>query len=40
MKFKDMPYERVDFEQVEQEMRALMEAFDSAKDGEIGRAHV
>ncbi len=34
MKFKDMPYERVDFEQVEQEMRALMEAFDSAKDGE------
>ncbi len=34
MKFKDMPYERVDFEQVEKEMRALMEAFDSAKDGE------
>ncbi len=34
MKFKDMPYERVDFEQVEQEMRTLMEAFDSAKDGE------
>lgn len=34
MKFKDMPYERVDFEKVEQEMRALMEAFDSAKDGE------
>ncbi len=34
MKFKDMPYERVDFDQVEKEMRALMEAFDSAKDGE------
>ena len=34
MKFKDMPYERVDFEQVEQEMRARMEAFDSATDGE------
>lgn len=34
MKFKDMPYERVDFEQVEKEMRALMEEFDQAADGE------
>ena len=29
MKFKDMPYERVDFTQVEKEMRELMEEFDS-----------
>lgn len=34
MKFKDMPYERVDFDQVEKEMRALMEEFDSAGSGE------
>ena len=33
MKFKEMPYERVDFEQVEKDMRALMEDFDSAADG-------
>ena len=33
MKFKEMPYERVDFEQVEKDMRALMEEFDSAADG-------
>lgn len=34
MKFKDMPYERVDFTQVEKEMRELMEEFDRASDGE------
>ena len=34
MKFKDMPYQRVDFEEVEKQMRALMEEFDRAKDGE------
>ncbi len=34
MKFKDMPYERVDFDRVEKEMKALMEEFDAAKSGE------
>ena len=34
MKFKDMPYQRVDFEQVEKEMRGLMEAFQNAGSGE------
>ena len=34
MKFKDMPYQRVDFDEVEKQMRALMEEFDAAKDGE------
>lgn len=34
MKFKDMPYERVDFEKAEKELRALMEEFDNAKSGE------
>ena len=34
MKFKDMPYQRVDFEQAEKDMRALMEAFERASDGE------
>lgn len=34
MKFKDMPYERVDFDRVEKEMKALMEDFDAAKSGE------
>ncbi len=34
MKFKDMPYERVDFEQVEKEMKTLMEEFDAAGSGE------
>lgn len=34
MKFKDMPYQRVDFEQVEKEMTTLMEEFDAAKSGE------
>ncbi len=34
MKFQDMPYQRVDFVQVEKEIRELMEAFDQAKSGE------
>lgn len=34
MKFKDMPYERVDFAQVEKEMQELMTAFDRASSGE------
>lgn len=34
MKFQDMPYERVDFTQVEREMKELMEAFDRAESGE------
>lgn len=34
MKFKDMPYERVDFDQVEKELNSLMEEFDAAKSGE------
>ncbi|MCI9141484.1 MAG: M3 family oligoendopeptidase [Lachnospiraceae bacterium] len=34
MKFKDMPYQRVDFDQVEKEMRSLMEEFDRAGNGE------
>ncbi len=34
MKFKDMPYTRVDFDEVERELRALMEEFDNAKNGE------
>lgn len=34
MKFKDMPYQRVDFDQVEKEMTALMQEFDAAKSGE------
>ncbi len=34
MKFKDMPYERVDFAQVEKDLRALMEEFDAAGSGE------
>ncbi len=34
MKFKDMPYERVDFAQVEREMKELMDAFDQAESGE------
>lgn len=33
MKFQDMPYERIDFEQVEQEMRELMREFEEAPDG-------
>lgn len=34
MKFKDMPYQRVDFNQVEKEMKTLMDEFDRAADGE------
>lgn len=34
MKFKEMPYQRVDFEQVKKEMMTLMEEFDAAKSGE------
>ncbi len=34
MKFKDMPYERVDFNQTKEEFGRLMEAFSAAKDGE------
>ena len=34
MKFQDMPYERLDFTQVEKEMKQLMEEFDAAKSGE------
>lgn len=34
MKFKDMPYQRVDFDQVEKEMKTLMEEFDAARSGE------
>ena len=34
MKFKDMPYSRVDFDEVERDLRALMEEFDKAASGE------
>lgn len=34
MKFQDMPYERVDFVQVEKDMKQLMEEFDKAASGE------
>lgn len=34
MKFQDMPYERVDFQKVKEELRQLMEAFQAAGDGE------
>lgn len=34
MKFQDMPYERVDFTQVEKEMKELIKAFDQAQSGE------
>ena len=34
MKFKEMPYERIDFDEVQRELRELMEAFDAAKSGE------
>lgn len=34
MKFKDMPYQRVDFDQVEKEMTSLMQEFDAAKSGQ------
>ena len=34
MKFQDMPYERVDFAQVEKEMKELTREFEEAKSGE------
>lgn len=34
MKFQDMPYTRIDFEQVEKDMQQLMEEFDAARSGE------
>ncbi|MBQ2802787.1 MAG: M3 family oligoendopeptidase [Lachnospiraceae bacterium] len=34
MKFQDMPYTRVDFAQVEKELRQLMDEFDAARSGE------
>lgn len=34
MKFQDMPYERVDFTKVEEEMKELMREFDAAGSGE------
>lgn len=34
MKFQDMPYERVDFVQVEKDMKQLMEEFDATSGGE------
>lgn len=34
MKFKDMPYERVDFEKVAEEFKVIMQEFDAAKSGE------
>lgn len=34
MKFKDMPYERVDFEQVEKEFQELTRAFEAAASGQ------
>lgn len=34
MKFKDMPYERVNVEEVEKEFRQIMEEFKAAKSGE------
>ena len=34
MKFKDMPYERVDFDKVQEEANALITEFEAAKSGE------
>lgn len=34
MKFKDMPYKRVEFDEVEKEYRQMIEAFQTAKSGE------
>jgi len=34
MKFSEMPYERVDFEQVQKDIESLMAEFDAAKSGE------
>ena len=34
MKFKDMPYKRVEYEEAEKEYRRIIEAFQSARSGE------
>ena len=34
MKFKDMPYERVDFDKVTEQMNTLIRELDEAKSGE------
>ena len=34
MKYQDMPYEKVDFDRVEEEFKALMQEFQAAKSGE------
>ena len=34
MKFKDMPYERVDFEKTKEELKKMMEALKAAKNGD------
>ena len=34
MKFKDMPYKRIDFKQVEAEIQSLMEEWKAAENGE------
>lgn len=34
MKFQDMPYERVDFDEVKKQFEELMAEFDAAKSGE------
>lgn len=34
MKFKDMPYERVNMDELEKEFKQLMEEFQAAKSGE------
>ena len=33
MKFRDMPYERVDFDEVERQIKDLIGKFDEAKSG-------
>ena len=34
MKFKDMPYERIDFVQVKEQLKGLMTELSEAKSGE------
>ena len=34
MKFKDMPYERIDFNRAEQELKTLISQMQEAKSGE------
>ena len=39
MRFQDMPYERIDFAKVQEEMGELIRELEAAKSGEeIGRA--